>query len=541
MTEVMECTAIQSVFDRDDRLFDSFARSCEHQFATVAPGNTPIFTVETKRDLYDIYLDAFPASERQHHTCHCCRQFIQRYGNLAVVDDAGMITPAIWNSQTVPEQFRPVAEALEFAVRSGVVDGVFVASEKVWGTPVTGQWHHFAVRPDAARLHRDRLLTPYQVMAQKKQDFGTLSHGIADFKHDLLIQALNLLESNTLHRSEKFTGPLKFLLDLHGALDKTTNRRYRTNLIWKAVAVAPVGFATPRSSMIGTLLDDLKEGMSLEAVKRRFAEKTHPLQYQRPQAPARAGNILEAERIVEKLGIANSLKRRFATLDEVKKIWTPAAARQADKPGGVFGHLMQPAPAARELVGMVQNMTWVKFVATVLPRAEQMAVQIGNPDNRLNFVGVTAAIDPEAPPIFQWDDEADRNAFAWYVYHNGSTPARWNLPGQWADVTGVMLKPCLWNDKDERFAKIHGNNAILILDGAVDTKMQGLALFPGCLRSELHQIRSTIEAYSNAGTPEGALEGSANGIMVGGDKSMSPVIRVTTATGKADYRIDRWD
>lgn len=40
----------------------------------------------------------------------------------------------------------------------------------------------------------------------------------------------------------------------------------------------------------------------------------NPLQYQRPQAAPSAGNVAQAERIVEKLGIANSLEAALCPL-----------------------------------------------------------------------------------------------------------------------------------------------------------------------------------------------------------------------------------
>ena len=56
------------------------------------------------------------------------------------------------------------------------------------------------------------------------------------------------------------------------------------NLTWLAVATAPAGFCHVRSSMIGTLLEDVAAGMPFDAIKQRFDAKMHPLQYQRPTA-----------------------------------------------------------------------------------------------------------------------------------------------------------------------------------------------------------------------------------------------------------------
>lgn len=537
MTEVLEHTAVSSAFDRDDRLFDHFAASCEDQFTRVAPGNTPLFTVETSEDLFDVYLEAFPPSERQHHNCNCCRQFIRRFGNLVVINEAGETESAIWNPATVPYRFRPVAEALEHTVRRGKVDGIFVSKEKVWGTPITGEWHHFAVRPAAARVHRDRLYEPHQVMAQKKQDFGTLSHGLADYGRDVVRQALNLLETDSLYRSEKVIGPANFLFNLHNVRANTRNTVHRHNLIWKAVATAPVGFCTPRSSMIGTLLDDLKTDMDFDLVRRRFAEKMDPLQYRRPQAPASAGNIEQAEKLVGKLGIANSLRRRFARIEEVKLLWSPKDDAPVSAEGGVFGHLKQSASRKSEASTPAQKITWVKFASTVLPKAKKISAYVSG---RMNFAGVLTAVDLDAPPIIQWDHEDNRNPFSWYVYHGGSTPSNWGLLGNtFVNVTGVMLNPHMWSD--EVVNSNFPNRALFILEGARDVRGATACLFPEILKADLHPIRATIEAYSKSSKAEGAEDGTANGLLLGDNSGATTIIRVTTDLGVAHYRIDRWD
>lgn len=519
--------------------FDIFAASVAKRFSGFANSEErcPLFTVDAG-DLYSLYLGTFADPvQRQHHTCSCCRQFIQRYGNLATINDDGSLSSVMWcDDGSLPELFRPAAAALSRAIQRGKVAGPFHASEKVWGTPVTGEWHHFAVTPNPSILHRDRLLTPYQVTAQKKQDFGTLSHGLADFDRATVAAALNLLEADAVYRAEKVMGPARFLLNLHDTIADVKGDR-RKNLIWRAVASAPVGFATPRSSMVGTLLEDIAAGMPLDAVKRRFAEKMHPLQYQRPQAAPTAGNIAQAESIVQRLGLAPALRRRFARIEEVQLIWKPSPQEAPQKAGGVFGHLLKGAAGNAPSEVAVQTITWAKFSASVLPRATAIKVLM---KPGLNFAGVLTAVDPDAPPILQWDREGHRNPVSWYVWNGGSSPSQWKLPSQgWVAASGVMLKPSMWGT-DGRAAH-HGSGAIVILDGAQETRLHhGLALFPECLRAELHSIRSTIEAFSRRGEIEGADQGSANGLMIGPQGSGTS-IRVTTELGTVDYTIDRWD
>ena len=520
----------------DLSLFDHMDRACRHEFSSIVTAGTPLFTTDVD-NLFELYLDNLPRSMRQEHNCHCCRQFIQRYGNLVTIDpETGIARSVLWNSSNAPDHFRAAVWEMMTTVEKAHVNGVFLSSDKVWGTPKTGDWNHFAIVPPTENLHKDRLKTPYQAMAQKMQDYKTLWQALLDFSRVAVAQAVSLLESESLYRSEKVAGPARFLLNLQELLYEKHGRN-RNNIVWAAVAKAPVGYATPRGSMVGALLEDICAGMDFEVVKRRFAAKMDPLQYQRPQAPASAGNIAQAEAIVAKLGIANSLKRRYARFDEVQLLWRPTEKKQQEAKAGVFGHLLPKGETFDNLVGSVQAITWVKFAATVLQHAERMMVKML--PARMPFYGMLTAVDPEAPPILQWDSEERRNPFNSYVYSGGSTPAEWSLPSSgYVDVTGVTLRPSMWSGED---AFNHfGKSANFILNGAKDTRPAELCLFPENLKSSLHGIRTTIEAFSKAGKLEGREEASANGITVG---SKIPVtVRVKTLLGTVvDYNIDRWD
>lgn len=157
----------------------------------------------------------------------------------------------------------------------------------------------------------------------------------------------------------------------------------------------------------------------------------------------------------------------------------------------------------------------------------------------MNFCALVTAVNPDAPPIIQWDREEARNPFSWYVYNGGSSPAMWNLPNGFVEVTAITLQPSMWGD-EERFTH-QGKSAIFVLSGARDARKPSAGLFPEILRGELHQIRATLEAYSRSSSISGGEEASANGLRIGenGDQAL---IRVTSVNGVAmHYRIDRWD
>ena len=330
-------------------------------------------------------------------------------------------------------------------------------------------------------------------------------------------------------------GPAEWLRDLAAAVAKGD----RTNVVWRAIATAPAGFCHPRSSMVGTLLEYLAGGMSFDAAAGRFRAKMHPLQYQRPRAPPSAGQIEAAERLVEQLGIAASLPRRLARIEDLETLWRPAppASSDATAAGGVFGHLRPAAAKDRPLEVAEQKITWERFARTVLPDA--VALEALLPAHG-NYCALVTAVDPSAPPILQWDRPERRNPVSWYVYQSGSDAAQWALTGgTWGAVTALTLQPSLWGEA----ALAHqGRSAIAIIAGARDTRWHaaGGGLFPEILRSELHGARATIEDYSKRATIAGFDQSSACGLRIG-DKS-EVVLRATTRTGsRFTYRIDRWD
>src|ERR1019366_3072135 len=157
------------------------------------------------------------------------------------------------------------------------------------------------------------------------------------FTPPMLDEALRLLRAESLSNSERFISPVQWLRTLH---DRPKGRAGE-NVLWRAIASAPDGYCHPRASVVGSLLEDIAAGKPFAEIKRAFDAKLHPLIYQRPQAAPTAGNIKAAEAIVEKLGIAPSLERRFARLDEVLPwaIWQPKAPAAPQNTGGVFGHL----------------------------------------------------------------------------------------------------------------------------------------------------------------------------------------------------------
>lgn len=518
--------------DGYEELLSSIRREFEKN---VRNGEEPLFRTDATR-LYEVFLQNLPEEARQHYHCSTCRHFVNRFGGLVRIDEkTGVQEPVMWSLE-VPDFFENAVNAVRKRVKEATVKGVFFPAKKTLGTPVTGFWTHMSVELPDEMIDPQRPAAS-QRMAWKAEEFRLLCSAVQQYKLKTVETAVNLLRSDALYRSERVLGVGEWFLEV---LRSVQSGRNTHNILWRRAATAPIGFCHVSTSMIGTLLDDIEAGYSLDVVSRKFSDKMHPLHYQRPQAAPAAGNVEQAEKIVERLGIQNSLKRRFARLEELETIWTPVPAK-AKRTGGIFSGLATKERSAEKTLTPAVTMTWEKFQRTVLPAAKKIEFLVTG--KRDNFSAIVTAEDSSAPPIMQWDSEQCRCPFNWYVYHNGSEPKSWGLPAGYVEVSAVVLQPTLWPSVWRPGFERFGKSVFFILKGAKDHRYQtsGIALFPEVLRSELREVRATIEAFSKREVLGGYEESSACGIRLEGHANWSARFRVLTDVGATIYELDRWD
>ena len=526
--------AYQDVGNAEEVEYAHYIGRMNKSFDILVDDGGPLFQT-TVTDLFDTYLAMIPPEDRQYHNCSCCRHFVNHYGNLAYVDGHGMLHSAIWNEGEAPEYYLPAVRAMRALVERSAIVGPMISSEKMWGARVTGPWRHLSLITPKSLHFKPGLKTAGQTMAEKREDYKNVSRSLAEYKVDVVEMAVKLLKTDSLYRSEKVLGNAEWLLEVHRA--RMGTGAIARNVLWKYVATAPAGFCHPRSSMIGTLLDDIAAGMSYEQVASRFKDKMHPLQYQRPTAAPAAGAIKRAEEIVERLGIANSLRRRFARLWEVKREWEPHRDEDRKPAASIFAHLKpKDFRAMQDLMPPPITMTWVKFRDEVLPTAEKIDYMVDGTTR--NFTAFVTAAVMDAPPILLWDNEDERNPFSTYLWTGGSLPHQWTLQTGYVPVTGISYRPNMWF----RDYPNQGTGVVFLLQGARETRSAGLALFPEILKSEMHEIRSVIEAFSARGELEEMEEASACGVLQDkGQKEWRCRLRVTVRGQSLEYKLDRWD
>lgn len=530
--------------NKDDVEYAAFLQRVNARYVANTAGRAVFKTDLDKSTLWFGYLASFPSEEKQHHNCNACRHFISRYAGLVVLDEDGTKRSALWDLEDAYGPYVRVVESMLRGIEKAKVTGVFLSSEHVLGRPVTGVWRHLHAHNKAVHLGNAT-----QAMSEKLQEFSGARRALAEFNPAVVSQALQLLDSDALYRAEHVRGPVQWLADLHALTAGVPDAR-RNNLIWRAVAAAPTGYAHVRARMAGTLLEDIAAGMQLDAIKKRFADKMDPAKYQRAQAAPRIGQVKAAEQAVQALGIAPAFARRYATRADLEAphavLWTPSGpvAPRAPAPAaasGVFDHLKPQDPTLPALDIPPRLMTWEKFHRDVLPGAALIEYRVPLVGR---FCALTAAMDPAAPPILQWDHAERRNTVSWAFPHPAARAEDWNLtPGALAPVRLIVNTPNRWNSGE--FTHF-GKGAFLLLEGARDVRgLPGGGLFTEHLRHDLKPYRATIEAHLNKllvfGADDPQTVGFGIGLLAGNDwteaAAPQPVAAGAVQTGPAPERI----
>lgn len=529
-----------------DSTFIKFREAMQRQFEVSRTELGPImFKTDIENDrLYNAYLNSFDLKrERDAHKCECCRQFLRQYGNIIFVRLSGVTVSALFgdsgSTSDFPPLYRRAVHDMKDIIESAPIVSPFFNTKTEWGTNFTKKWPHMRVYNGNANpsffFRPSDGKTVDQIVAEKVVNFQTVKRTFDTYSMSLVNRALSHLQKDEIYRSEQVLPAATWLHDLYikvsansGILDKIF--KMRTNaIIWREAVTAPIGFVNIRNGVLGTFLDDLKKGVPVETAMEAFERKMQPDKFRRPQSLPTRSAVAVAQKHVDTLGIARSFERRFAYIDEIRKIWErhDDLIRAEDDTHrfktGLFANVRTKDDDKTPVNNRIEeHMSFSRFRRTIMPNA--LSIQIKIPTKPAPFCAFTTADYEDAKPIIKWDDENLRNPFAWYVYKDGSTAQQWNLPDTtsiggslWNPVNAISFLPSMWNSDfpDDRKA------VLFVMDGCRDLEGEnvGSALFPEILKSDLNPMRKVVESYSMTSTMSNASSATACGLLFDDDST----------------------
>ena len=520
------------------------------------------FLVKTPMPLWRIYLDNFNKEDQQFFNCGVCRKFIERFGALVYVDTDGRLKSPIWRALLGSPVYGKSAAALMAVVENSTIERAFYCEER---TPER--------RNDAGGFPHLGLSLPYEILRshggkgsarRKDHRFNLVTRflrGYGDCKPasmSALIQAVQFFDSDQAVNAEGYKKMALWLIR-HGANPQDGFAKHiATNNLRLAVCSVSEGWCHPRSGVFSEVYRMILDNRRYEEILARYLEMTRGDNYLRAKKEAPQGQLKNAAKIFEKMGIIQALYRRALRPDEVVAYWTPTqeeaseAEQSLSRPKNPFEEMLSLRERKEEVATLKippKAMSWKKFVREILPGAKKVSIMTHA--GASSYAMLTTQVHPDAPPILKWDRLEQRNPISSVSFTQGSPASWWGLKaGEWVEVYAISKCHQSWTMEEGEYRD--GRADWIFLKGAfvsdhmpVKSSM-GACLFPSTLNPDLHEVRSAIETYNNRHSKMEGIEGDAEVAVclpVWSDPGLVVdwILRVDDGTIQSQYRISCWD
>ncbi|QYC52556.1 hypothetical protein [Salmonella phage SSBI34] len=432
--------------------FHGFVTAMQKQLTKMA--KTGLFEVSLDKDfVWNTYLDSFPEGtnliykERREYDCNCCKQFIRDLGRVVTFVDGEMVT--IWDI-SVPSYYQVVVGEMSKLIKSAKVTDEFLHFQAKVGTErsvilgageeKTIVFNHFhAVLPSQYVERGDKIATKLNDSRGNKQ---VLERSLKELTIDSAETALELIAQNSLYRGNEAKPTLEKFVELKRQFSDITDDVAKEAFLWtKSKELG--AFGKFRNTAVGTLLQDLSEGMDLETAVKRWENVMAPANYKRPTALVTEAMIKKAQTKVEELGMMDSLPRRYAVAEDLTINNVLFAGRSIKKSMNAFDDLMATAKKPKAGPSNVEEISIADFVANVLPKAESIEVLVEN-RHVPNLMTLVAPVYADAPNMLKWD-----NNFSWSYNGEVTDSIKERVKAAGGSVTGELRVSLSWFNPDD--------------------------------------------------------------------------------------------
>jgi hypothetical protein len=448
--------------------FSTFAKIVAASFEAIAKTLQVYVTGVDGEALYLHYLAAFPEGTNPifkkvtEHECSSCKHFIRRAGNTVSIISGGVHT--VWDqaAEKAPFPYNVVAAALARAVRAQDITDLYRVSQKEgggFGAAITRSldadgkaltWNHLHTGVIPREL---QAASPDQVRGDYRTTVQVFTRGLVELSPTALETVLSLIEANNLYRGAEHKTAVEQFMKAQKAFQSKSGRE-QSIFAWTN-AVGPA--SRFRNTVIGTLVQDISDGVDVERAVTSFEQKVAPTNYKRTSAVITPGMVKKAMETIETLGLEPALERRFATISDISVNdvkWVDGSVRPAMK-GGIADALMKVATTSspqstKKDEERAEDIGLEAFVERVLPEATGMEVFLKG-EHLGNLMSLTAPVHPEPKQLFRWS-----NDFAWSYGGNVTDSIAERVKKAGGKVDGATLRVSLsWFNYDDLDLHIH--------------------------------------------------------------------------------------
>lgn len=441
--------------------FTKFQKPIEDQIAAMGEGE--LFVVDVAGDeLWQLYLDSFPEGTneifrvRAEHDCSADKNFIRNMGNVVSIKDGEIQT--IWDVSTVAP-YDTVTSKLAARVRSAEITGVFRTKEHAYGSKksratIEGtlySFDHFYVK-----LPRKYVVADAPTVASRLNSAAQVfERGLEELTAGAVDTVLDLISDKALYRGDEHLPALNSFRKMQEEYRKINDPTRRTAFVWENVGTPAARF---RNTVIGTLIQDLSEGMDLEKAVKRFESKGAPQNYKRPKALITQKMVADAAEKLRELGLEDAVNRRYARISDVSVndvLFVDNTVKPLMK-DGIEGLLATSVKPKKVDITKATPIGIDEFMASVVPNAPTVDLFLER-GHMGNFMSVTAPQESDTGGLFQWN-----NDFAWSYDGDVTDGVKERVKRAGGNVTAKMRVSLGWYNYDDLDIHVHepGGNHI---------------------------------------------------------------------------------
>ena len=435
--------------------FLEFREILKQHFDEMAKNNDMLFEVDADKDeLYELYLASYPSGsnnifrEKTEHDCSECRSFIKGIGLAVSIKDG--VLESIWDFQTSDKNYQVVIDKMSEWVKQHPIKDVYLYDRRRVGVESNKEiddngkiwtWQHFYCDLPA-QYFDDRYNLPTRKSAYRDRA-NVFYRSLETITIDATETVLELIKDGSLYRGDEWRSQLTTFLNYQ---KEYADIKYDGMLYaWeKSLTIGDV-IGRIKNHSIGTLLLDISDGVDLDKAVRSYENIVAPSNYKRPKAIYTKKMLDDARKTVTDLGYGNSLRRRFANLDDITVnnvlFANSDAANRLIGGGDLFDELEKSAAVNPKRFSGIGEISIDKFVNEVLPNSSSVEVLLENRHCN-NLVSLIAPIDKDAPSMFKWN-----NPFSWAYNGNiADSDIRKNVKAAGGQVCGDVRFSIQWND-----------------------------------------------------------------------------------------------
>jgi len=296
-------------------------------------------------------------------------------------------------------------------------------------------WEHFYLKLPSVFVKPD--IGPIQANALGNKE--VLERSLNEITDDAVESVIELINQGSLYRGSEFKGMVEEFNKIKTRYKKVKGAIPKNNFCWLESVTASPAVTRIKNSAIGTLLNNLSEGMELDSAVSAFEKVVAPTNYKRSTALVTPRMIDDAKKKLEELGLTGALYRRMLNDSDLNVNNTLFVHRASNIEGDIFEQMKKDTVVNPKTLSKIEEIGIDDFIKKVLPKAKSIKALVEN-KHLSNFCSLVGSKDKDSGNLFKWSNDS-----SWSYSGQVADSMRARVAELGGRVDGVLRFTHSWN------------------------------------------------------------------------------------------------